>query len=104
MHAQAKRKPSGFHELSIFPHGKHDDQADSTSQALDWGKQRPTSLPLHEFYERQILRERLGLPDEYFFIPCDEAEEIIAEHFRTGERIRRDGRNWVACNRGDVDD
>jgi len=25
-----------LHELSVFPHGKHDDQADSTSQALDW--------------------------------------------------------------------
>ena len=28
-----------LHELSTFPNGKHDDQADSTSQALDWFKQ-----------------------------------------------------------------
>jgi predicted phage terminase large subunit-like protein len=27
-----------LHELTIFPNGKHDDQADSTSQALDWIK------------------------------------------------------------------
>ena len=26
------------HELTTFPSGKHDDQADSTSQALDWVK------------------------------------------------------------------
>jgi len=29
-----------LHELATFPNGKHDDQADSTSQALDWFKQR----------------------------------------------------------------
>jgi hypothetical protein len=27
-----------LHELVTFPNGKHDDQADSTSQALDWLK------------------------------------------------------------------
>jgi predicted phage terminase large subunit-like protein len=29
-----------IHELTTFPNGKHDDQADSTSQALDWVKER----------------------------------------------------------------
>jgi predicted phage terminase large subunit-like protein len=29
-----------LHELANFPNGKHDDQADSTSQALDWFKQQ----------------------------------------------------------------
>jgi predicted phage terminase large subunit-like protein len=29
-----------LHELANFPNGKHDDQADSTSQALDWFKHR----------------------------------------------------------------
>jgi predicted phage terminase large subunit-like protein len=29
-----------LHELTTFPKGKHDDQADSTSQALDWAKTR----------------------------------------------------------------
>ena len=32
-----------IHELTIFPKGKNDDQADSTSQALDWFKQRYVS-------------------------------------------------------------
>ena len=35
-----------LHELTVFPNGKHDDQADSTSQALDWAKQWPSRLPL----------------------------------------------------------
>ena len=29
-----------MHELSAFPNGKYDDQADSTSQALDWVKEK----------------------------------------------------------------
>jgi predicted phage terminase large subunit-like protein len=84
-----------LHELTVFPNGKHDDQADSTSQALDWAKQWPSRLPLAEFYDRQLLRLRLGLPDEYIFKQCDEGEEIIAEHYRTGERMRWDGHYWV---------
>jgi hypothetical protein len=31
--------PEYVHELTTFPKGKHDDQADSTSQALDWVRQ-----------------------------------------------------------------
>jgi predicted phage terminase large subunit-like protein len=36
-----------LHELSSFPNGKYDDQADSTSQALDWIKRglvEPTAI------------------------------------------------------------
>ena len=29
-----------LHELTTFPKGKNDDQADSTSQALDWFKNK----------------------------------------------------------------
>ena len=87
-----------LHELTVFPNGKHDDQADSTSQALDWAKQWPSRLPLAEFYDRQLLRLRLGLPDDYIFKQCDEGEEIIAEHYRTGKRIRWDGHYWVIYN------
>jgi len=78
----------------MFPNGKHDDQADSTSQALDWAKQYPARLPMDEFRERQLLRLKLGLPDEYIFKQCDEGEEIIAESILTGERIRWNGQYW----------
>jgi predicted phage terminase large subunit-like protein len=33
-----------LHELTTFPNGKYDDQADSTSQALDWIKDRSSEL------------------------------------------------------------
>jgi predicted phage terminase large subunit-like protein len=53
MHAQTAMIKNGFvhlpdtapwlaqylHKLTAFPHGKHDDQVDSTAQMLDWFKQ-----------------------------------------------------------------
>jgi predicted phage terminase large subunit-like protein len=35
-----------LHELAIFPKGKHDDQVDSTSQALNWVKNDSSNLTL----------------------------------------------------------
>jgi predicted phage terminase large subunit-like protein len=86
------------HELTSFPNGKHDDQADSTSQALDWAKQFPARLPLEEFQRRQLLRWKLNLPDEYIFKQCEDDEEIVAEHFITGERIFWNGQFWQDWN------
>jgi hypothetical protein len=39
-----------LHELTTFPNGKHDDQVDSTSQALGWGKQRKSRWSILEYY------------------------------------------------------
>ena len=43
-----------LHELTVFPNGKHDDQADSTAQLLDWFK---TPMPSWEFFE--LTRQRV---------------------------------------------
>jgi hypothetical protein len=32
-----------LHEMRVFPNGRFDDQADSTSQALDWAKQQTSA-------------------------------------------------------------
>jgi len=48
-----------LHELTTFPSTKHDDQADSTSQALDWVRTRPT-YPVSEYNLRKALE--LGGP------------------------------------------
>ncbi len=37
-----------LHEMTIFPNGRFDDQADSTSQALDWAKQQTSASFLLE--------------------------------------------------------
>jgi hypothetical protein len=45
-----------LHELTSFPNGKHDDQADSSSQALDWAKQFSFTSPLFEFWRREAIK------------------------------------------------
>jgi predicted phage terminase large subunit-like protein len=90
-----------LHELTTFPNGKHDDQADSTSQALDWAKAHHHTYPLFEYYRRQELRGQLGLDPDYRFTQCDEDEEIIAVHETTGQQIRWNGHYWVDYNSGE---
>jgi predicted phage terminase large subunit-like protein len=74
MHAQTAVIENGFvhipetapwlteylHELAVFPNGKHDDQADSTAQFLDWFR-RP--CPVSSFIETMRLVERLRKPE-----------------------------------------
>jgi predicted phage terminase large subunit-like protein len=45
-----------LHEMTGFPKGKHDDQVDATSQALDWVKDQVFPLPLHLYMLRQALQ------------------------------------------------
>jgi hypothetical protein len=53
-----------LHELTVFPHGKHDDQVDSTAQMLDWYKQGaggPTSnRGIFEYYRQRAEELRRG--------------------------------------------
>jgi predicted phage terminase large subunit-like protein len=44
-------------ELTNFPHGRHDDQVDSTAQALDWLKQAGREDGIFSYY--RMLAERL---------------------------------------------
>ncbi|MGA8101351.1 MAG: hypothetical protein WB869_04305 [Candidatus Acidiferrales bacterium] len=48
-----------LHELASFQNAKYEDQADSTSQALDWFKQFSTTLLLGlvEFIKREAAKE-----------------------------------------------
>ncbi len=50
-----------LHELTTFPNAKHDDQADSTAQALHWIKTCRKPTPGIILFMDQQLRER-GLP------------------------------------------
>jgi predicted phage terminase large subunit-like protein len=80
MHAQTAMIENGFvhvpeavpwlaqylHELTVFPHGKHDDQVDSTAQLLDWYKRAsgPSSnAGIYELYRRRAEELRRGQAD-----------------------------------------
>jgi predicted phage terminase large subunit-like protein len=41
-----------LHELAVFPNGKHDDQADSTAQFLDWYQKPFPGQNIFELYRR----------------------------------------------------
>jgi hypothetical protein len=47
--------PEYLHELTTFPYGKYDDQADSTSQALAWFSETPVDY-LTLFHRTQTAR------------------------------------------------
>ena len=56
-----------LHELTSFPNGKYDDQADSTSQALDWFKQLGMRRP--SWFEEQWKREAEKIEIEKDSVP-----------------------------------
>ncbi len=79
LHAQTAMIENGFvhlpaeapwlaeylHELTTFPKGRHDDQADSTAQALDWVKQdliAPSGGRNMIAYYEQLIAEANGKP------------------------------------------
>jgi predicted phage terminase large subunit-like protein len=51
-------------ELMTFPNSKYKDQADSTSQALGWMKQRQPGYGIFEYYRREAAK--LGSPSNMF--------------------------------------
>jgi len=74
-----------LHELVTFPNGKHDDQADSTSQALDWIKSQLFEPAILQYYRDQLLDKwRRGMIrwDE---LP-DIAKKYIIDHGLDGPR------------------
>jgi phage terminase large subunit-like protein len=54
--------PEYLHEMATFPKGKFDDQADSTSQALDWFKQRSRyyTCGLFEYWRQEAEKVKAG--------------------------------------------
>jgi predicted phage terminase large subunit-like protein len=72
LHAQTAMIENGFvhlpkeagwlaeylHELTVFPHGRHDDQVDSTAQLLDWFKQAGREDGWMAYYRRLAERGR----------------------------------------------
>ena len=72
LHAQTAMIENGFvqipedapwlaeylHELTMFPKGKHDDQADSTAQFLDWFKMPMPGWGIFELTRRQAQELR----------------------------------------------
>ena len=91
VHVPAKAAWLGeyLHEMASFPRGKYDDQADSTSQALDWFKQQSMTAVygMFDLYQRELEKIRAGKPSI-----CDPPPVNRATVLREWDRRRSFGR------------
>src|SRR5262249_13080980 len=86
--------PEYLHELTVFPNGKHNDQADSTSQFLDWfssAAQEPGLLGYARMRLARQLHDQDRLGDE----------ETAARVKSTPDEIRLWREQWKQCNTKD---
>ena len=79
-----------LHELTSFPKGKYDDQADSTSQALDWFKQQ-SMRHVHGLIEywKQEAEKIKAKTGPSFGSPSITRGELLREWDRGGWPFRR---------------
>jgi predicted phage terminase large subunit-like protein len=72
-----------LHEFATFPKGKYDDQADSTSQALDWFKQPYHYHGLLELWRQQAEANKTPRPAEPLICPkCGVARAQYGEQWK----------------------
>jgi predicted phage terminase large subunit-like protein len=91
-----------LHELTTFPNGKYDDQADSTSQALDWIKGGMLCLGVVEYFRQEAAKIGLDL-DGSPLASKTHVQPCVAVHEKTGQKIRWDegGQRWVNFETGE---
>jgi len=95
-----------LHELASFPKGKYDDQADSTSQALDWFKQKCMTpvYGLLDWYKQtqeykagtsSVSQSRLEgcstIPESR---PCTGCNGVMSQRISGGLRCAHCGTQW----------
>jgi predicted phage terminase large subunit-like protein len=87
-----------LHELTTFPKGKYDDQADSTSQALDWFKNHSTrkELGLIEYLKKEgermmAAQQSAKIPESR---PCSGCNGVMSQRIAGGLRCMQCGAQW----------
>jgi predicted phage terminase large subunit-like protein len=89
-----------LHELVLFPNARHDDQVDSTSQALDWLSGYFDGRGLLEFYRQEaaaVTKQAEDLPPERLDWPWWKMRcrfDDVTAHCTTGE-YRNGEQGWV---------
>jgi len=87
-----------LHELTTFPRGKNDDQADSTSQALDWFKNYSTreEYGLLEYWKQE--KERIKAAQQAATVPesrpCSGCNGVMSQRIPGGLRCANCGAQW----------
>jgi predicted phage terminase large subunit-like protein len=83
-----------LYELMVFQNGKFDDQVDSTSQALEWVRNRYFNyrLPLVEYLKRE--KQRLANPASKEPPNCSNCKVPIKQKIPGGFRCANCGEQW----------
>ena len=86
-----------IHEVTIFPKGKNDDQADSTSQALDWFKNSSGGVyGLLELWKQE--KERIRAAQQAANVPesrmCSVCNGVMSQRIPGGLRCAQCGAQW----------
>jgi len=91
-----------LHELTTFPMGKNDDQADSTSQSLDWFKNYSTHevYGLIEYWKQEPERikaaqQAVTVPESR---PCPGCNGVMSQRIPGGLRCAQCGAQWSPPN------
>jgi predicted phage terminase large subunit-like protein len=86
------------HELKTFPNGKYDDQADATSQGLDWIRNKSTQpvYGLIEYWkqepEKRMAAQRgATIPES---MPCTACNGVMRQKIPNGLRCGQCGAQW----------
>ena len=105
LHAQTATIENGFvhlptsapwladflHELTVFPNGRHDDQVDSTAQAIAWTKQWSSTTGMLDYY-RELLKSKPSSRSEPF--ACLRRRESGASMFLSAISMCRPIASW----------
>jgi predicted phage terminase large subunit-like protein len=99
--AKAEWLDEYLHEITTFPHGKFDDQTDSTSQALDWARVGEKRLVFVDYLNQLAEEKGLYLDAQGNWVPIAKVESYVAINPSTGQRIRWDGNQWRDSKTGE---
>jgi predicted phage terminase large subunit-like protein len=100
--AKAEWLDEYLHEITTFPHGKYDDQTDSTSQALDWIKDGCARLGVIEYCEELAEEKNLTRDADGHWVTKPNMESCIAVNPTTGQKLRWNGSQWMDCKTGET--
>lgn len=89
-----------LHELAMFPKGRHDDQVDSTAQALAYiGK--PSSADMWIEYYRQRALKSYGIDPEQVTVTFDHPNPDVTFRASSGRDISRESDGFYHCTPGE---
>jgi len=92
---QARWLEDYLHEVTTFPASKHDDQADSTAQALGCINSRPPNSAIFEHYRREIAKIMAseGRPVEYIAERTNSTPEEVRQWLMESEQAKTEAQN-----------